>query len=140
VRLLLLVMLCAALPLKAEIYRWVDAQGKVHFSDKKPAEQAQDISRELRQQNLDTSSSEVQKVSQILRQETAADRQHAARLAYEEQQRRLPLCNAARTRLSRISGKVIFLDENGKAMRITEAERQQKIAEAQALIDENCPK
>jgi hypothetical protein len=36
-RLLPLIVLClACLPLRAEVYRWVDADGRVHFSDRRP--------------------------------------------------------------------------------------------------------
>lgn len=37
-RCLLLVLLSLALPAGAEIYRWTDAQGKVHYSDSPPPE------------------------------------------------------------------------------------------------------
>ncbi len=124
---------------QAEVYRWTDAEGKVHYSDKKPTRDAQNITREVSKQNLDTSSAETQKVSAILRRENQADRAHAERLAQQEAQRRLPLCKAAQKRMSVIKGHVIFVDDQGKVVQTNEAERQQKIAETQAVIDANCP-
>ncbi len=124
---------------QAEVYRWTDDQGKVHYSDKKPAAEAENITRAVSKQNLDTSSAETKKVAAILRRENQADRAHAERLAREEEKRRLPLCNAARKRMSVIKGYVIFIDDQGKVVQTSEAERQQKIAETQAIIDANCP-
>jgi glutaredoxin len=37
-RLLLLLCLLACVPVAAEIYRWTDADGRVHYSDKPPAD------------------------------------------------------------------------------------------------------
>lgn len=36
---IIMVALClAAVPVQAELYKWTDAQGRVHFTDRKPAE------------------------------------------------------------------------------------------------------
>lgn len=37
-RIIMLALLLAASPAMAELYKWTDAQGRVHFTDRKPAE------------------------------------------------------------------------------------------------------
>lgn len=37
-RIIMLTLLLAALPAEAELYKWTDAQGRVHFTDRKPAD------------------------------------------------------------------------------------------------------
>ncbi|MFP5429587.1 MAG: DUF4124 domain-containing protein [Gammaproteobacteria bacterium] len=37
-RIIVLALWLAALPAQAELYKWTDAQGRVHFTDRKPAE------------------------------------------------------------------------------------------------------
>lgn len=127
----------------AEVYRWVDAQGKVHYSDKQPAasEQAvpaQDVTQKVSKQNIDSGTEERRKVSAVLRKENDADRVHAQKLEFQAQQLRLKRCEAARKRLKDISGHVIFLDAQKKVVPVTEQERQQKIAEVNEIIKANC--
>src|SRR5690606_29456550 len=64
----------------AEVYRWVDAEGKTHYSDKKSDKHAADITAEVSQQNIDTSIEEQRKLQKIFRPENDADR------AYHRQQ------------------------------------------------------
>src|SRR4051812_22157077 len=93
---------------QAEVYRWTDSAGKVHFSDKKPAEKAENISAKIKQQNIDTSTAEREKLETIFRKENDADR------AYKRQQEQKPLaeirqCQEAREYLKVIDGRVQFL-------------------------------
>ena len=122
---------------QAEVYRWTDSAGKVHYSDKKPAEKAENISSKIKQQNIDTSTAEREKLETIFRKENDADR------AYKRQQSQKPLaeirqCQEAREYLKVIDGRVQFLDENGGMVKVTEEERRAKVQETQDFIAQNC--
>ena len=130
--------ICAAVSAEAEVYRWTDAQGRVHYSDKKPAAAAEDVTRAVTRQNLDTGTEERRKLEQILRKENPADRayvqQHTA-AAHNQQQRR---CAAVRTRIARISRPVRFVDKQGRDVRVTEAQRSAEIDELKLYLARHC--
>lgn len=136
--LLILVYLAIGSPAVADVYRWVDKEGKVHFTDKKPAEDSENVTDQVNKQNIDTSSEELRKVETIMRKENDADREYAQQLQFEEARIRQHRCTRAKKRMQEISGRVIFIDEEGKVVKTTEQQRQQKIAEVNALIQENC--
>jgi hypothetical protein len=122
----------------AEVFRWTDANGKVHFGDKKPDTSAENITEKVKQTNVDTSTSEHQKLETIFRKENAADRE------YQQQQQKpnpelLKRCAEAKDYLNKISGRVQFLDEKGQPKHVSEAERKQAAEEIQKIIKENCP-
>lgn len=48
-------------------------------------------------------------------------------------------CIEAKDYLSKISGRVQFLDKEGKPVNVSEAERQARVKEWQQAIKENCP-
>lgn len=122
----------------AEVYRWTDANGKVHFGDQKPAATAENITEKVKKTNVDTSTSEHQKLETIFRKENAADRE------YQQQQAQLnpellQRCAEAKNYLNKISGRVQFLDDKGQPVHVSEAERQHTAEEMQKIIKENCP-
>ncbi len=122
----------------AEVYRWTDANGKVHFGDKKPKSSAEDITEKVKQTNVDTSTAEHQKLETIFRKENEADREYKRQQAIPDPEL-LQWCKEMRKYLKDISGLVQFLDEDGKPMKVTMEERDQKVAETQALIKNRCP-
>jgi hypothetical protein len=77
-------------------------------------------------------------VGNILRKENDADREYIQQQQNQETQVRQSRCNRAKARLQEITGHVIFLDDDGKVVKVTEKERQQRVAEMNALISENC--
>lgn len=124
----------------AEVYRWVDKDGKVHFTDKPPAANAENITEQVSKQNLDTSREELNKLEQLHRETAAQQRrgqpqqEQTTAQAYAQATR----CAAAQTRLKNISRNVIFLDEKGKVVKVNEKERQEMVAEVKAYIHNNC--
>lgn len=122
----------------AEIYRWKDAQGKLHYSDKKPAAAAEDITRAVSKQNIDTSTAEHQKVEQILRRENAADRQYQHEQLQQQEARQAQDCAALRQRIKRISGRVQFVDDDGKDVHVSEAERNARLLELNNYLKREC--
>jgi uncharacterized protein YdaL len=122
----------------AEVYRWIDAKGKVHYGDKKPGEAAENITEKVKKTNVDTSTAEHQKLETIFRKENDADREYQAQQAQPNQDL-LKRCAEAKNYLNKISGRVQFFDENGQPVNISETERQERAKEWQNVIKENCP-
>lgn len=125
----------------AEVYRWTDNNGKVHYTDKKPKESAENITNKVKKQNIDSGTEERRKVGEILRKENDADRQfyqqqkaRAEQQQYEKDKR----CQKAKKYLSNISGRVQFLDDDGKPMQVTEQERQEHAEKFKAIVEQEC--
>lgn len=124
----------------SEVYRWTDSEGKVHYSDRKLNRDAEDVTDKVRVQNIDTSQEEQRKLQQIFRQENEADREHYRR--QEEAKKPSPdqqrYCNELRRYLMDIDGRVQFLDDDGKPVKVTERERQQMVQDTQQLWNQHC--
>lgn len=140
---LLALSLCViTLNTQAEIYRWVDKNGKVHFTDKKPAPDAENITKQVKPYNTDTSSTEIQKLTLMREQEEKERREQLRReqqaLKPEREKQRQIYCEKQKQRLRNISGYVVFVDDNGRAVPVTEKERQQKVANLKQVIQKTC--
>ena len=121
----------------ADVYRWVDGAGKVHYSDKKPAAAAEDITAQVAKQNIDTSTEEHKKLEQVLRKENEADRQFYQQQELKQKNTQIQRCNAIRQRLHALNGRVQFM-ENGKPVHVSERERQAQETEMRALAAREC--
>lgn len=124
----------------AEIYRWVDDEGKVHYSDRKLSANAEDVTKDVSVQNIDTSQEEQRKLQQIFRAENEADREF-----YRQQQEQnnpsseqRVYCQKLRNHMREASGRVQLIDENGKEVRFTEKDQKEYIAELQQLERQHC--
>lgn len=140
-KVLILSLFAVAMNCSAEVYRWVDKNGKVHFTDRKPATDAENITADVKSQNIDTSSSELQKLTAI-REQDERDAQEYARkqqkLKDELAEINRPECGKARARLKDISGHVVFIDDQGKVVTVSEKERQQMVAGLKQEIQQHC--
>ncbi len=129
------------LTLQAEVYRWVDEQGKVHFSDKKPQQQSTKIGEQLKDNNVDSSQAQQRKLQQLLAPETPEEkryRQQKQQKKQQQQTRKQGICQNARRQLKILRGPVAFLDSQGKELPISEKERQQRAAKLQKQIKQHC--
>ena len=138
IKLALFIFMFVSCVANAEVYRWTDANGKVHYGDKKPAEAAENITDKIKKTNVDTSTTEHQKLETIFRKENDADRAFQAQQA-QPNQYLLQRCAEAKDYLNKISGRVQFLDDDGKPVHISESERDHRAKEMQTIIKENCP-
>ncbi|WKD50220.1 DUF4124 domain-containing protein [Microbulbifer spongiae] len=142
-------MACASLLLAmgaaaGELYRWVDEDGRVYFSDRPPVEtQAQDISDKLEpinsiDGNRTQRSAEGRRPHDIER-EYAQHRQQQQQQQQQARQRALKrICQQARQRLNALNGRVAFIDENGREVRYSERERQQMAKKLSHEIAQRC--
>lgn len=137
-KLIVSLLLLFSINVHADVYRWTDANGKVHFGDQKPKATAENITDKVKKTNVDTSTSEHQKLETIFRKENAADREYQQQNAQPNQEL-LQHCAEAKDYLNKISGRVQFLDEQGLPIHISEAERKQRVDGMQKIVTENCP-
>jgi len=127
----------------SEVYKWTDSKGKVHFSDKPPADQkVEDITEAAKVRNVDTSQGEQTKLNKIFAKETKGEKQMRQRelqqkqLAEKEAKKR---CAKARKDLKFISEEQFYtVDENGKETTMTERERNQLAKEYADIIKKHC--
>lgn len=142
--LLLVPLILSSLPSvsAATIYQWRDENGKLHFSDKKPKHQpAEDISRAVEKVNVDDSGAERAKLQRLFKPETAEEKalkQRQQQQTAQQAQRQQVQCGKARRYLEVLRGPVYFSREDGSTYDVSESERQQRVAEMEAQIRDNC--
>jgi hypothetical protein len=139
-------LLAAALPLQAaeKIYRWVDADGGVHYSATPPPGQAVE-EQDLRYQHTPDPAAAAA-AQQRLQQDIDARREEekeAAKTVAESSKTaasRRERCAAARGIVARLEGArgTRYRREDGSYVRYTDAEWQQKMSEARAAEQQSC--
>ncbi|MEX2963335.1 DUF4124 domain-containing protein [Microbulbifer sp. TYP-18] len=137
---LMAVLIWAGTAAADQLYRWVDSEGRVHFSDRPPKNaDADNIAGQLRSINsidaTDTRGTSPSRRQAQLQQEYAT-RQQTQR--QQERHRRANACRKARERLRILQGRVAFIDEKGREVVITERERQQQAQRLQGEIARVC--
>lgn len=126
----------------AEVYRWADENGKVHFSDRKPAANtghvAEDISEQVKNTNIDSSTKSRQQMRSLFAEETEEEeslRNKQLRQAGQQQQRS---CNESRRYLKIIRGRFHYVDKDGRQSDISQAEQKKLIAKTERYIKKHC--
>jgi len=118
------------------LYRWVDEQGKSHFSDKPPDNgSAADISSQLTPLNIGETREAQQRLKDVFRGPTDLEKAYKnqqAELLRRQQQELQESCARARLILSRLQGPVVFTDDSGQIIKVSEderADRERQLAE-----------
>ena len=128
---------------QAEIYKWVDEDGKVHFSDR-PAENSNQINLQTDSSKKSSSSSESREERrQRILQSLQEDRLAKQKLKDEEKKKQAKLsrqCNYARDALKNYqrSSRLYNLDENGNRVYMSDKSKEQTIKNLQANINKHC--
>jgi len=134
-------------PLQAEVYRWTDEQGRVHFSDRPTGESAQEI--ELREasppsgpshQNLPEDRKEMRtRMLEVFEQERAEKREAAAKRKQERKERKRK-CLDARVRYDNYSnaGSIYEYTESGERKYFDKQQRQEYVAKLKADVERYC--
>lgn len=126
----------------AELYRWSDSQGRLHFSDKPPpGGGAQALV--LSPPNTDHSAGERHKLRQVFNSEKHTERrlaQQAEERARQQRQARHKRCDQARHELELVRGRVYFVDEQGREVTVSEEQRESYAEQLAANIDRFCPR
>lgn len=140
-----LILAASATASSAEMYRWVDENGRVHFGDRPPTDaKAEDVSGDLTPINSIRSNGSRRPIlttatrSRVSQKVDDEYRERQLREKQEKQQKMKKACDKARSDLEAIQGRVVFLDNNGKEVRRTERERQQIAEKLQREIKYYC--
>ena len=137
-------LIAAGLPgalFAAEVYKWTDEDGVVHFSDQQP------MGRDAQVENLreDPPASEFDPYPEAEAGSSAAQqrreeierkgREARAQTAMTEQN-----CSAWEAELERLepSRRVFYTNEEGEAERMDDVARTDRVAELKSLIDRDC--
>ena len=130
----------------AEIYKWVDENGQVHFGERRPPDadaERVDV-RTTRTPAAENESNEPDAEAETqVREVPLTPEQHAQKKAEIE---RLKTAHAERCREAREQkfklttggGRVLVESEDGSVATITDQAREQRIAEADKAIEESC--
>ncbi len=141
----IMVILLIALPLQAEIYRWTDAAGKVHFSDKPVSDKAKEVKIKVSPANPQ-SPQDIQnrksRTEQYLRgrQEERAEQDKKIKEKKKLKKEQKRKCkNAQREHLRIVRSRTIYYKgENGARNYIGDDERTKIIARAKAEVKKWC--
>jgi len=131
----------------AEVYKWVDADGKTHFGDKAPNSakaKTLDLPTSPRPtaNAKDTSAEEIKqrqlKLLDSLNQKQEQQQKQAEKQA-EKQAKTQQTCLQLRDYLRNISsGRIYSLNEKGERVYANEQEHEQEIKQAQQALDTHC--
>ncbi|MCB1759233.1 MAG: DUF4124 domain-containing protein [Gammaproteobacteria bacterium] len=145
-RLLLILAIFGASPAWCEIYRWTDADGRVHFGDRPqgasaeqvPVREAPPLPAQSPALSGERQQQEHQRLIDALREEREA-REQKRRQAEEREARRAQHCAHARNRLQRYRrGRLYQPQEDGGRRYLNDLERQQELARADAEVERWC--
>lgn len=137
-----LLILLAALPASAEIHKWTDAQGRVHFGDK-PTDsriQSQEVQVHDYKPGADADTRNIYERRQRLLDagHDAKKSASGSKTADSAAQARQRECTEARERIQKISGRVVFQDAEGNTVQVTEQQRMEKQRVLENWLRENC--
>jgi 2-polyprenyl-6-methoxyphenol hydroxylase-like FAD-dependent oxidoreductase len=141
---LIVVLMSLALQLQAEVYQWVDEQGRVHFSDR-PNEDGSTGIKIKEQQDAPTSdgpSERQQKMQRMLDvyAEERAEREEAKQKQQAELKKRKQYCARAKDRYNshtRATG-IYNLGSDGERRYLSEEERARHIKQLKSDIARWC--
>jgi len=125
----------------SEVYQWKDEYGQVHFGDRPPTNiKADDISNKLDNINISTDLSSPELLLEQLQQKEQA--QHEKRQEALEKRKNMSsladICRDAKNYLRTIKGRVVFIDERGKELKVSERERQKEVIKMKGIIRQKC--
>lgn len=135
---------------QAQVYKWVDKDGKVQYSDQPPPP---DATKSALQKVLPTSSSPAasqgDKAAEkapdkgkefVKRRSDSAEKQKKGDEASKLAQRKQESCDDARANLKGLEagGRISKTDANGERYFLDDDQRQQEIARTQGVVAESC--
>jgi len=138
-RILMLLLAFTPLLALAEIYRWVDAQGQVHFGAR-PAPGAEQIQVRPQIVERDEATREREARTERFFEARRQEQQAAEQLAGEEQARRAGECREWRGQLSKLAkgGRYFRTDANGEHVYYSEDEMNAARRQLASRIDKHC--
>lgn len=127
----------------AEIYRWVDSDGKLHFSDQPPEDSAasEEVSSKMSPINRDSGAEETKKLQQVFQGETPEEQAFHQQQKAQQQRRNQSaerVCQQAKYNLKILKGRVYFEDSDGNEIIVTEEQRKQRANQLAEEIRRHC--
>jgi Domain of unknown function (DUF4124) len=127
----------------SDIYRWVDSNGKLHFSDQPPEDSAtaEEVSSKMSPINRDSSTEETQKLQQVFQGETPEEQafQNQQKARQQRQDQNVTrACQQAKNNLQVLKGRVYFEDVDGNEIIVTEEQREQRANQLAEEIRRHC--
>ncbi|WP_297793396.1 DUF4124 domain-containing protein [uncultured Marinobacter sp.] len=144
IRTLLTLLLLSPTTSLAEVYRWVDSEGRTHFGDRPPAQAAsQEVKVESAPARVDDAARDrQQKMNAFLEQrQQERDQQRAADAKAEKQAaKRAELCTRLRARLKHMDSVSTFynLNEEGERVFVSESENTRIRERFRKKVNETC--
>ncbi len=142
----LLVCLLLVLPAAAQVYKWVDKDGKIHYSDKPPrdpkAKSVQDMNIESKPTDPEAVARELAELEargkstdENLRVEAQVREQTAVEKAANEQR-----CDQARARLAVLESvqRMVTVDQDGKQTYKSDGETNAEREKARKRVADTC--
>ena len=140
-RILALLLACCglSLPLQAEIYRWVDANGQVHFGERpRPGAETVEVRPQVieRDQRMRDGEADMQRLLEV---RTAEREQRNAQLA-ERRQQQEARCRQLQQRLADFQRRTYWYEEDaqGKRVEVSPARVREAEAAVRQQIAEQC--
>lgn len=139
-----LTLILAASHAGAEVYKWVDEDGKVHYGDRRPGPDADARRLELepapsRDADQYERSLRERRLLEAFEAERAERDQAAAQAAAAEQERSEKCARVARDLAGYERAGIVFTrDESGARIYLSDEEREQASAGARAWFDKHC--
>jgi hypothetical protein len=153
-RLLILALICLPLMAGAKVYKWVDKDGNVHFTESPPPEDAAqseevDTSRSQRSESQRQEAMRLQQGREPEAEASPEDMDAAAlarqkaleeQMEREYQEKRKVACNSAKVNLQMLQsgGRIYDEDEDGNRTYLDDRERTQRIEHYQGKVDQYC--
>ncbi len=140
----LLTAVCAALPAQAaKLYKWVDDQGNVTYSERRPTNRESETI-QLRGATLDSSGAQ-EKLDQLNDRANAQQKdrefaENSASATAERSERMANNCKIAREnlRILKTTSRIQDKDADGEAYFLDETGIQAKMADTQRQVENNC--
>lgn len=138
----LLALLVFAANAPAAMYKWVDKDGNIHYTQTPPPPDIQaetikpppDVDTEKARQELQQQQEMVEKI----REQRLAEKEEE-KLAQQKLEQKRANCEMAKRRLdSYTQPRVRYTDEQGNRQYFTEEERQEQIQKSKDMIEEFC--
>ncbi|MCG6877346.1 MAG: DUF4124 domain-containing protein [Betaproteobacteria bacterium] len=145
-------LLLVAVPAQAQLYKWVDANGRVQYSDRKPTDgrqQAQEVKNTVSSVGSQPigagttsgpkTAAELDKEFQKRRQEQTEAQQKQQQAATEQKQK-AQNCQAARENLAALNSgqRIARFNEKGEKIYIDDSARAAEVARSRQLVQANC--
>ena len=138
-----LLLLLLAAPAQAQLYKWVDSNGRIQYSDRKPPDgkQAQEVRNTVSSIGSQSggNAAEQEKEFQKRRQDQSETQQKQQQAA-AEQQRQSENCQTARENLAALNSgqRIARFTPSGERVYLEDNDRAAEVARTQQIIQQSC--